>query len=160
MEVNGMPTFDYLSGKPKKMTINLNLNDSIKKALSEFEGDQRNFSLLASMIVSRLCVAGENFAKEAVPVDTGELHDSISHSVRGSKRGVVHGVIKAGTDHAAFVEFGTGIEGRKKGYPDPNVFWIYDIYEQNWKGQPSNPFMYDTARYIENNAYDIIKGYK
>ena len=75
----------------------------------------------------------------------------------------------AGTDHAAFVEFGTGIVGKQSPYPyqlpegvdwqyasgktirqlaDGRYGWFYPADDGKWyftEGMPSRPFMYMTA---------------
>lgn len=154
MGYSGTPTQDFLSKKNKVVHISLNDSSSLKEALFKDLGRE-----VVSQVASRmetLCQSGEEFAKFMCPVDTGELAESITHevTVEGNK---IHGVISAGTDHAMFVEFGTGIRGNGT-YPGDASNWTYDYKDQNWKGQPANPFMFRTAEYLENNASKILEG--
>lgn len=83
--------------------------------------------------------------------------------------------VYAESDHAMFVEFGTGIVGENNPHPDPKG-WVYDTKgkgEEGWwyptdnpypgqrhfisddgtllawtRGQEARPYMYDTYRYI------------
>lgn len=155
MKYRGTPTSDFLNGKPKKVSISLNNSLSLNEILEAIP-NAKDITNATAIAIERICQYGEDFAKTVVPVDTGELRDSITHSVdvMGNH---VHGTIEAGTDHALFVEFGTGVKGAGT-YLGDTTDWVYDIKGQNWQGHPANPFMYNTALEIENNAKEIIKG--
>ncbi len=106
--------------------------------------------------------AGMKFAVEDVkgrakilcPVDTGELRNSIQSHVRKETSGEVVGVVFSNSDHAAFVEFGTGPVGADTPvpgkYPGPLHYretgWsYYNEKEDRWvhsKGQAAQPFLY------------------
>lgn len=96
-------------------------------------------------------------AKILVPVDTGSLRDSIAMQVE-LKGKIVVGTIYAGADHAAFVEYGTGIVGAAAPHPPlPSEgvpitgSWIYDYKGQGWIGMPARPFL--------RPAYDASKNF-
>jgi putative aminopeptidase FrvX len=71
--------------------------------------------------------------------------------IHGKKK--IKGVVSAGTDHAMFQEFGTGIVGAgltgEETYPGDTSGWVYDYKGQKWKGHKSNHFMYDAAKKME-----------
>ena len=100
---------------------------------------------------------------------TGELESSIEgffNSASGT------GIIKAGAWYAVYVEFGTGIIGENSPHPSPKG-WQYDINdhgEEGWfylnsrdsalhwtQGMKSRPFMYNTARQLEQECNRIAK---
>lgn len=59
-----------------------------------------------SIILEEALEFGERRAKGAVPVDTGELRDSIGHETRGMK-----GTIFATAEHAPHIEYGHKTRG-------------------------------------------------
>lgn len=89
--------------------------------------------------------------------------------------------VVAGTDHAAFVEFGTGVIGQKKPYKgelppgvswqyasgqtihqlkDGRIGWFYRDDNGHWwftEGMPSRPYMYNTARELERKVKNVVK---
>lgn len=158
MKAIGSPTLDWLSGKNKVVRINLNDSKSITEALSVFGNTRKEILENTANAMEKLVSSGEEYAKFIVPVDTGELADSITHNVE-TKGNHVIGTITAGTDHAMYVEFGTGIRGRAVHADDADqVGWVYDIHERNWQGMEARPFMYQTGKYLSENAVAIIKG--
>ena len=158
MTINRNPTLDFFNGKQKKVTIDLDNSKSLTEAVALLSEYSNNLDMLAGLVVNELCKAGVEYAKSIVPVDTGELRDSITHEVDdiAKKSGFARGRITAGTDHAMFVEFGTGIRGKGTYPSDMGDSWVYDVFEQNCQGQPAAPFMYDTARYLERNTRKIL----
>ena len=147
MKFSGTPTADFLNGKPKKVKINLNDASSINKSINILGGTADDIKKAIYEEVERLCQIGEDTAKAKVHVKTGALKNSIKHSVKQQKT-KVHGVVSAGTDHAMFQEFGTGIIGEGT-YPGDLEGWVYDYKGQNWQGHKSNHFMYDAAKEME-----------
>ena len=147
MKYSGSPTQDFLSGKPKKVTINLNDSNSIGKSVSVLGGTADAIKQAIYEEVERLCQIGEDEAKAKVHVDSGELRDSITHTVKQTKK-KVKGTVSAGTDHAMFHEFGTGLIGEGT-YPGDSSGWVYDYKNQNWQGHKANPFMYEAAKRME-----------
>lgn len=148
MKYSGTPTQDFLNGRPKKVKINLNDSNSIGKSMSILGGTADAIKEAIYEEVERLCQIGEDEAKARVHVKSGDLKESITHKVKKSKR-KIKGTVSAGTDHAMFHEFGTGVIGRDSGYPGDNSGWVYDYKKQEWKGHKANPFMYEAARRME-----------
>lgn len=100
--------------------------------------------------VTEGCAAVVAEAQIIVPVDTGDLQNSIhtaSVSVVGT---VVEGVVTADSGHAAYVEFGTGIRGAESEGAGAGP------YSPTWPGMPAQPYMrpsVDTARAAITEAY-------
>lgn len=158
----------------KVFTVDLfdekSLSDAINRFVNQAKG---NITDATEQAIEILCEAGTEKAKAEVPqmppTATGELRDSIHYEVvrEGNK---VEGRIIAGTDHAMFVEFGTGLVGASDPHPYNYLGWEYDVnnhwtdgwvYQKNGKyyhtrGQRSNPFMYRTAKYLSENAERIL----
>lgn len=164
-----MITHGKTTVKSKVFSIDLFDEKSIGDAIKEYIGNRLDIQEAALEAVEALCAEGERKAKEEAPVDEGELRDSITHAVT-VKNGKVEGTITASTDHAMFVEFGTGIVGASDPHPYNYLGWEYDVnghgidgwtYPKNGRfyhtlGQPSNPFMYRTAKYLTENAERIL----
>lgn len=147
MKFSGSPTADFLNGKPKKVTIKLGDSTSIAKSMDLLNKTVDDIKQAMYDEVERLCQIGEDEAKAKVHVDSGELRDSITHKVKKTKK-KIKGVVSAGTDHAMFQEFGTGLVGEGT-YPGDTSGWVYDYKGQNWQGHKSNHFMYDAAKKME-----------
>ncbi len=147
MKYSGSPTQDFLNGRPKKVKINLNDSNSIGKSMSILGGTADAIKEAIYEEVERLCQIGEDEAKARVHVDSGELKESITHNVKKSKR-KIKGTVSAGTDHAMFHEFGTGLIGEGT-YPGDTSSWVYDYKNQEWQGHKANPFMYEAAKRME-----------
>ena len=54
--------------------------------------------------LEKACLIVENSAKEKVPVDTGNLRQSITHTVEDNV-----GTVGTNVEYAPYVEFGTGL---------------------------------------------------
>jgi HK97 gp10 family phage protein len=107
--------------------------------------------------VTESSVAVMDAAKILVPVDTGELRSSIAMQVE-LKGKIVVGTIYAGANHAAFVEYGTGLVGAAAPHPPLPTegvpitgSWIYDYKGQGWIGMAARPFL--------RTAYDASKNF-
>lgn len=140
--------------------------ESVGKALEQIKAYRDKVESLGERVVRRLAEDGAEQARDLVPVDTGDLMSSIDAEVDGDK-----GYVRAYAEHAAFVEFGTGVVGAGSPHPNP-VGWAYDVNghgEAGWvypsakdghfywtKGQPAKPFMYDTAQLLAEAAPDVV----
>ena len=123
-----------------------------------------NLSAIEEMITARVADAVQessaavmDAAKILVPVDTGELRSSIAMQME-LKGKIVIGTIYAGANHAAFVEYGTGLVGSAAPHPPlPSEgvpitgSWIYDYKGQGWIGMAARPFL--------RPAYDASKNF-
>lgn len=99
----------------------------------------------------------EGYAKDLVPVDTGNLRNSISHAVDEDEPAVYIG---SNVEYAAYVELGTG-KYTDGGRPTP---WVYQDDNGNWHwtaGNPAQPFLApavkDHAQTYRNIMEDELK---
>lgn len=87
--------------------------------------------------LERCGMQAEGYAVDLVPVDTGNLRQSISYKVDSAEQAAYVGT---NNEYAAYVELGTGVYypgGRK----DP---WTYQDENGNWhktKGQEAQPHL-------------------
>ena len=144
--------------------------ESLDEAIAKVKEYRDRLDKADEAIVKRLTNDGAKQAQELVSymnaVDTGELMSSIIGEANGKT-----GKITAGTDHAAFVEFGTGVVGLASQHPQPIAGWKYDknghgdagwyYYgddgKKHWtRGMPSRPYMYDTAQMMAQAVPDVV----
>lgn len=156
----------------KKISFTLN-EQSIKRAIVEVETYEYELKRKLNELLKRLMEEGVEIAKVKIAamdaVFTGQLLDS----VRGYYHPGSHvAIIRAGIWYAAFVEYGTGVEGARAPHPEPEG-WTYDINghgDEGWvyfndndskfhrtRGEPARPFMYETARELEEICVDIAR---
>ena len=79
----------------------------------------------------------EGYAKDLAPVDTGNLRNSISHTVDEDEPAAYIG---SNVEYAAYVELGTG-KYTDGGRPTP---WVYQDDNGKWHwtaGNPAQPFL-------------------
>ena len=139
-----------------------------------------------SEFVGKLLQAGVQIASAKVydmgAVDTGDLDSSIHYLISDDGK---RGWIRTDSDHAVYVEFGTGIKGAGAPHPKPPAGWVYDINrhgQQGWwypsdvtdpnpykrqdasgawwawtRGMTSRPFMFETATELANQAVEVAK---
>lgn len=87
--------------------------------------------------LERIGSEAEGYAVDLVPVDTGNLRNSITHKVVGNKNEVYIGT---NNEYAAYVELGTG-KYAQGGRQDP---WVYQDDNGNWHhthGQRAQPYL-------------------
>lgn len=156
----------------RKISFGLSVKE-INRAIREVEKYKAELNAKVSMLIEALTDYGVEIAKVQVRQlgawYTGELESSISGYFSPST-GV--GIIKAGAPYAVYVEFGTGVVGAGSPHPAP-AGWRYDVNahgESGWwyyndrdgkmhwtKGMQSRPFMYNTARELEQECVKIAK---
>lgn len=82
-------------------------------------------------------ITAEGYAVRLVPVDTGNLRNSITHKVDDDEPSVYVGT---NNEYAAYVELGTG-KHYQGGRKEP---WVYQDAKGNWHmthGQRAQPFL-------------------
>lgn len=156
----------------RKISFGLSVKE-INRAIREVEKYKAELNSKISLLIEALTDYGVEIAKVQVRQlgawYTGELESSISGYFSPST-GV--GIIKAGAPYAVYVEFGTGVVGAGSPHPAPTG-WRYDVNahgEDGWwyfndrdgkmhwtKGMQSRPFMYNTARELEQECVKIAK---
>lgn len=102
-------------------------------------------------------MVAEGHAVKLVPVDTGNLRNSISHTVDEDEPAVYIG---SNTSYAPYVELATGIYA-EGGRPTP---WVYQDANGNWhwtRGNKAQPFLKpavaDHAQEYRNIIEDGLK---
>lgn len=80
-------------------------------------------------------------ARLNVPVDTSDLKKSIQHET-ALQNGVVRSVVSTNSDHAAYVEFGTGLVGEATNTNNS----ISLAYNQDWVGMSAQPYLYPALK--------------
>ena len=158
---------------PKKITINALSKSSIENAIKQLRAYQNDLTYKCQLLAEKLAENGVEIARVQIAdldaIFTSELLSSIHAEYKGSTKGGSIWSVVAGTDHAMFVEFGTGIVGKQSPYPgglpdgvsweyasgktirqlaDGRYGWFYKDDDGQWwftEGMPSRPFMYYTS---------------
>jgi HK97 gp10 family phage protein len=120
--------------------------DNSKEVLAALDG-----AILRAL--ERCGMQAEGYAKDLVPVDTGNLRNSISHRV-DEKENVVY--IGTNSEYGAYVELGTG-KYYKGGRQDP---WVYQDKEGRWhhtNGQRAQPYLKPAVANHKQTYKNIIK---
>lgn len=136
--------------------------ESLLNKLNKLGGNVEE-TLYNSVAKQTKFVQGE--AKELCPVDTGDLRNSIKADTEKNKNEIV-GTVSTNSDHAAFVEFGTGKVGeRTNTNTKVNVSYKQDKWLANipdvgprWiEGQPAQPYLYPALKNNEDKILENIK---
>lgn len=145
---------------------------SLNKALKQLDRYQQKVDSAPGKIVHKLTEEGVSMAQQNAiamdAIDTGDMIDRIDSEYRGDA-----GYVVSSSDHAAFVEFGTGVVGSSSPHPlaAPNGWqydvnehgeagwWYYDRYgNSRWTaGMASRPYMQDTGSMLKNRVVDVAK---
>lgn len=165
-------------------TIQVRLDPkSIEAAIKEIQKYRDEVETKAKLLVERLAKMGAEIARikivEMGAYYSGELYAGVDGYFDYATN---TGYVKVASDHAAFVEFGTGI----KGYIDPHkngeylskaswdygsgktifntadgrVGWYFPLGDGTWRfteGMPSRPFMYETSLLLQREYQRIAK---
>lgn len=131
--------------------MEVKLTDNSGKVLEEFKA-----AVLRAL--ERCGSEAEGYAKELVPVDTGNLRNSISHQV---DEGEPAAYVGTNSEYGAYVELGTGIYAESGGRPTP---WVYQDANGNWhwtQGNRAQPYLKpavaDHAQTYRNIIEDEMK---
>lgn len=100
--------------------------------------------------IKKIIVEVQGQAKDLAPVDTGTLRNSIRMNYDSNKK---EGKVYTNNEYATYVEFGTGIRGNGS-YPDSNKNLTYN---QNWKGQVAQPYMYPALQHGKSLVTETLK---
>ncbi len=163
--------------------IRVKLNE-VSKAIDEVKRFRAEVEIKVRELVLRLAQAGVEIASaklsEMGAIDTGDLDSDIHYMISDDGK---RGFVRVDNDHAAYVEFGTGVMGAGKSHP--TLPWAYDVNghgdtgwwypctassanptkrqakDGSWwawtKGMPSRPFMYETAQELSEKCGEIAK---
>lgn len=114
---------------------------------------KRAFEEACLRALERCGMQAEGYAKDLVPVDTGNLRNSISHRV-DEKEKIVY--VGTNSEYGAYVELGTG-KYYKGGRQDP---WVYQDEEGRWhhtNGQRAQPYLKPAVADHKQTYKNIIK---
>lgn len=114
---------------------------------------QEAFHTACLRALERCGMEAEGYAKDLVPVDTGNLRNSISHKVDDGEPAVYIG---SNTSYAPYVELATGIYA-EGGRPTP---WVYQDENGNWhwtRGNKAQPFLKPAVADHAKEYKSIIK---
>ena len=100
--------------------------------------------------IKKVTVEVQGQAKGLAPFNTGTLRNSIKMNYDSNKK---EGRVYTNLEYATYIEFGTGIRGDGS-YPDSNKNLAYN---QNWKGQVAQPYMYPALQFGKSKAQEILK---
>ena len=98
-------------------------------------------------------LVAEGYAKKLCPVDTGNLRNSITHTVDEEEPAAYIG---SNAEYAAYVELGTG-KYVSSGRPTP---WVYQDEKGNWHrthGQKAQPYLKPAVADHANTYRKIIE---
>lgn len=159
----------------KKVTIKLSCS-SIEAAQKQLRDYQKEITRKCEELTHRLADEGVILAKVKLTqfpaIDSGELLNSIMDEPGAVLTDGATWIVYTGCNHAAFVEFGTGVTGSENPHPDTGLAdWKYDINahgESGWmyykngewhwtKGLPSRPFMFETGRDLRKLVPKLAK---
>lgn len=156
--------------------------ENLKKELLNYKENILTQKL--QLFVQRLAEVGVEVARARAArlgaEFTGELISSIHTRDGGAKNGTAIFYIVADSNHALFVEFGTGQIGQEAPYPYPfpeGVQWDYNsgatirefaprqygwFYPRDGKwyftqGMPARPFMYETSLELQEKIVQIAR---
>lgn len=169
-----------------KKVIQMSLSEkSIQNAIQQLRSYQNSLEYKCNLLAQRLAERGVEIAKAQVydmdAVFKNELFSSIHAEYKGQTEGGHIWAVVAGSDHALFVEFGTGMVGAQSAYPqalpegvswqyasgktirqlaDGRYGWFYPSDDGNWyftEGMPSRPFMLNTSLELQRIIREVAK---
>ena len=167
----------------KTISVNLNADNSIKNAVKELKQYKKDVEAKTRLLVQRLTDEGAELVRVKIvnmgAYYSGELLSGVDGYYSPSLNA---GFVRVTSDHAAFVEFGTGVVGQNNPHKngeylskaswsyasgtkifttkDGRVGWIYPTDDGGFRfteGMKSRPFMYETALELQNNFQRIAK---
>ena len=144
----------------------------LKKDLLNYKNNilQQKVQVLASTLAEKGVVIAKANVTRLDAIFTGELLNSIHTQNGGGTKGTAIFYVVADSEHAIYVELGSGIIGASKPYPGklPVMYaqgktihhtkngkygWFYQDANGDWyftEGMPSRPFMYETSLELMN----------
>lgn len=161
-----------------KITLNPLSQNSIQNAIKALQSYQDSLTYKCQLLAEKHAEKGVEIARVEISdldaVFTSELLQSVHSEYKGSVKGGGVWAVVTDSEHATFVEFGTGIIGKANPYKgtlpegvdwqyasgktirqlaDGRYGWFYKGKDGNWyftEGMPSRPFMYNTANELKS----------
>jgi hypothetical protein len=171
--------------KKRILKCNILSEKSINNLIKSLEDYADSLEVKAKLFAQKLAEKGVEVARLQITsldaIFSGELIRSIHTEEISNENGKAIFAVVADSEHAIYVEMGTGMIGAENPYPGklPAVYaqgaygkanmertgkyyWFYQR-DSNWyytEGMPSRPFMYNTSlelyRIVENVAREIF----
>ena len=165
----------------RKYVANLSVKgiEQLKKDLLNYKNNilQDKVKLLVQLLAQKGVSIAQANVTRLDAIFTGELLNSIHTRNGGGTKGTAIFYIVADSEHAIYVELGTGIVGASKPYPGklPVMYaqgktihhtkngkygWFYQDANGDWyftEGMPSRPFMYETSLELMNLVVSTAK---
>lgn len=167
----------------KTIVVDLNKDNSVKNAVNRLKRYRKKVETNTKLLVQRLTDEGAEIARIKIvnlgAYYSGELLSGVDGYFSPSLN---VGFVRVTSDHAAFVEFGTGVVGQNNPHKngeylskaswsyasgakifttkDGKVGWIYPTDDGGFRfteGMVSRPFMYETALELQNNFRRIAQ---
>ena len=116
----------------KKITVNVLDPKSVEKAIKQLNAYKKEVETKTTELAQRLTTLGAEIARIKI-VEMGAYYSGELLSGVGSyfSPSLNAGFVMVTSDHAAFVEFGTGVQGDGPTYPDAEILakasWEYGI---------------------------------
>lgn len=159
---------------------------SIRKLQDDLRQYQDSLTYKCRLLAEKLSERGVEIARVQIAdldaIFTGELIQSLHSEYKGSTEyGAIFSVV-TDSDHACFVEFGSGWQGKNTPYPYPlpegvswdyntgktirhnekkgTYYWFYPGKDGLWhytEGMPARPFMYLTNLELQKEVVKIAK---
>ncbi|MCI9092658.1 MAG: hypothetical protein HFF36_02570 [Coprobacillus sp.] len=150
------------------MKVKINGIDEVIKKIENYKKDltEKQSKLVALLSARGYEIMVNEINSLNMPFSKGELIRGCSFDY-GDTRATVYVI----SDHAIFVEFGTGITGAWSPHPDNKIGYVYDVnnhgYDgwyytdetgKHWtRGMPSRAFVYITAQQLRDELIVIAK---
>lgn len=161
------------------MSFKIKNFDSLMSSIEHLSQPQQEEAIFKGM--ESITRAAQRVARELTPVDSGELRRSIKPEVKADATGVT-GYLNANSEHAAYLEFGTGPIGAfsdgngsdvmvtyslgpwkhvsRKGKVFYTDYWVYyDKVRKKFyatRGQMPQPFMYPASQVSKHDMSVIL----
>ena len=158
----------------------------IRQLQSELDKYMDDVKYKARLLAEKLSERGVEIARVRIAdldaIFTGDLLSSIHSEYKGSQTGGAIFAVVAGTDHALFVEFGTGQRGLDTPYPHPlpngvswdyatgktirknavtgRYYWFYPGQDGLWhytEGMPARPFLFETSLELQKIVVEVAE---
>lgn len=123
------------------------------EAMLEEASDALTAALEDSVLKGALMV--ERTAKRLVPVDTGELRDSIVVTDVQASGATASAKVEATAEHSVYVEYGTGARGASATFPEGMSG--APAYTTDCAGQAAQPYMYPAYAQKKKAVIKVIE---
>lgn len=169
----------------KKIKVDLSTEglNTLQRGLDKYRND---IIYKTRLLAEKLSERGVEIARVKIAdydaIFTGELIQSIHNEYKESGEYGATFIVVTDSDHAAFVEFGTGQYGMDVPYPHPlpegvswdyavgktirknsvtgRYFWFYPGTDGKWhytEGMPARPYMYETSMELVKIVTEVAR---